>query len=196
MPALAIASSTCCRNVSIESLLVPELALVPLVEEEESDELESEVLPVLDALAVLDVLVDEPLVTLARSVSTVDRSPDSIAVSSAESSLSKLLDVEEIELGAGAASNVVKAVWASVMLPEDSADSTLVKKVPSGSVPLVELGVSLSMVLISWSAAVISPFLISDSRVESEVLKASVVDAVVELEVVEVSVELVRESPR
>jgi len=82
------------------------------------------------------------------------------------------------------------------MLPEDSADSTLVKKVPSGSVPLVELGVSLSMVLISLSAAVISPFLISDSRVESEVLKASVVDAVVELEVVEVSVELVRESPR
>jgi len=102
--------------------------------------------------------------------------------------------VEDVEVGAGAASNVVNAVCAAVIFPADSADSTLLRNVPIGSVPLVLLELSCSISVRSFSASVRLPFLMSASRLDSVVLKASVL--AVDDELVVVVLELVRESPK
>ena len=80
-----------------------------------------------------------------------------IADSRPARSFAKLLSEDDDEPGAGADCNVSSALWADGMSPEASAFSTLVRKVPSGSVPLVERGLDCSTCVRYFCAELRSP---------------------------------------
>jgi hypothetical protein len=106
------------------------------------------------------------------------RSPEEMADSKLERVESKLPPDCEEDPGAGADSNVLRAVWADDMSPEDKALSTLVRKVPTGSVPLVLRGLAASSCARYSFAELRSPELIADSSSESVLLKVSFVELV------------------
>jgi hypothetical protein len=96
--------------------------------------------------------------------------------------------------GAGEDCSVCRAVCAEEISPEESALSTLVRKVPMGSVPLVARGLDCSTCARYCLAELRSPDLMADSNSEKLLLKVSVLLEVVEL--VDVELDEVSEKRR
>jgi len=82
----------------------------------------------------------------------------------------------------------LSAVWADDISPEDNALSTLVRKVPIGSVPLELRGLAASNCVRYSFAELRFPELIADSSSESVLVKVSFVE-LVEVPVLEEDVE-------